>query len=291
MSGWIKLHRRFCDWEWYEEPDTVRLFIHLLLKSNHEKKEWKGIEILPGQLVTGRHKLAEELRLTERRIRTSINRLKSTSEIAIKTTNKYSIISICKWDEYQSGNILKRPAKRPAKRLSKDQQSTTNKNIKNVKNIKNNKILLSQVDESTLDQTDKKYYQVAISFWELIKSNLSELNIKSPAIENANYEGWIKPIRLLMEKDGRTIEEFREIFLFLQKDDFWKEQVRSTAKLRKKNKDEITYFEVLLIKSRNGQQQKEKREFSARTKQSGVSDDYRKSILERLRNPKSAETT
>jgi hypothetical protein len=291
MSGWIKLHRRFLNWEWYDQPDTVRLFIHLLLRANHEKMYWHGMDINPGQMVTGRLKLAEELNMTDRKIRTSLNRLKSTNEIAIKTTNKYSIITICKWDNYQSEKTAERPAERPAERLSNDQQSTTNKNDKNDKKKRNNISLLSKVDESTLDHKTKKYYQVAISFYELIKSNLKELNISNSEIEKAKYKTWIEPIRLLIEKDGRTIEEFREIFQFLQKDDFWKEQIRSTAKLRKKNKEDISYFEVLLTKSRNEQKRKEKRESSEQEKQSGVSDDYRKSILNRLLNPQNSEAT
>lgn len=154
-----------------------------------------------------------------------------------------------------------------------------------VKEKEKEKILLSQVDESTLNPKDKKYFQVAISFWELVKSNLQELNISGSEVEKAKFKTWINPIRLLMENDGRTIEEFREIFRFLQQDEFWKEQIRSTAKLRKKNKEEITYFEVLLTKSRNEQ----KRKRNSESKQSGVSEDYKKSIFERLQYSGSSE--
>lgn len=131
MIGWIKLHRKFLDWEWYNDANTTRLFIHLLLKANSEVAEWHGTTLNPGQLITGRKILANELNLSERQIRTSLSRLKTTSEIAIKTTNKFSIVTICNWESYQSKNKDKRPTKRPAK-------SPVNDHKQEDKNIKNN---------------------------------------------------------------------------------------------------------------------------------------------------------
>lgn len=136
MNGWVKLHRKIVDWEWYDDNKTFKLFIHLLLTANHEDKQWHGILIKRGQKLTGRKKLAKETKLSERKIRTALNSLKMTNEIAIKTTSKYSIITVLKWDEYQIQEE-KRPAKRPAFRPSNDHQTTTNKNDKNDKEIKN----------------------------------------------------------------------------------------------------------------------------------------------------------
>ena len=61
-------------------------------------------------------------------------------------------------------------------------------------------------------------------------------------LEEAKYENWVNPIRLLIETDKRNIDEIREVFTFIKNDDFWKEQIRSTDKLRKKNKDGIPYY-------------------------------------------------
>ena len=33
MSGWIKIHRKITEWEWYDDVNTFRLFMHLILKS------------------------------------------------------------------------------------------------------------------------------------------------------------------------------------------------------------------------------------------------------------------
>lgn len=101
MAGWIKVFRSLLDWEWYKKPNMVHLFIHLLLSANHESKKWQGIEIKRGQLVTGRKSLSKATGISERSIRTCLEMLKTTSELTIKTTNKYSIITICKYDDYQ----------------------------------------------------------------------------------------------------------------------------------------------------------------------------------------------
>ena len=61
MANWIKLHRCFLDWEWYQNGDMVRLFLHLLLKANHADGEWKGMTIKRGQLITGRDELVDNL--------------------------------------------------------------------------------------------------------------------------------------------------------------------------------------------------------------------------------------
>lgn len=102
MESWIKLHRKFESWEWYDDPKTKSVFIHLLLKSNWIDEPWKGILIKRGQCVTGRKKLSIALGISEQSIRTCLDKLKSTNEITIESTNDYSIITICNYDKYQS---------------------------------------------------------------------------------------------------------------------------------------------------------------------------------------------
>lgn len=101
MQGWIKLFYQFKEWEWYGDTNMVRLFIHLLLTANYKQTKWRGMEIPRGSLLTSRSKLAEETGLSEQTIRTCLTRLKSTNEITVKTTNKYTIIKISNYDRYQ----------------------------------------------------------------------------------------------------------------------------------------------------------------------------------------------
>ena len=101
-SGFIKLNRNILSWRWYSDVITFRVFLHLLLKANYKDGEFEIHTIKRGQLVTGRKSLAKELKLSEQSIRTALEHLKSTNEITIKATSKYSIITINSYDKYQS---------------------------------------------------------------------------------------------------------------------------------------------------------------------------------------------
>lgn len=102
MAGYIKLHRKLLKWEWYSDPNTFRVFMHLLLTASYEENSFRGHELKAGQVVCGRKQLAKDLGLSERSVRTALEHLKSTNEITIKTTNRFSIITIEKWAMYQS---------------------------------------------------------------------------------------------------------------------------------------------------------------------------------------------
>ena len=88
-------------WEWYDNINTCRLFVHCLLKANWQPTKWQGVELQPGQFITSLTKLSDETSLTIRQVRDSLNKLILTGELTIKTTNKYRIITINNWEEYQ----------------------------------------------------------------------------------------------------------------------------------------------------------------------------------------------
>ena len=101
MEGWIKLYRKFLNWEWYKDNNVKVVFIHLLLTANHKDKKWKGKIIKRGQKLTSINHLAQETNLTVQQIRTALNKLKSTSEITTNTTSKYTLITVEKYNDYQ----------------------------------------------------------------------------------------------------------------------------------------------------------------------------------------------
>ncbi|WP_204273718.1 conserved phage C-terminal domain-containing protein [Draconibacterium mangrovi] len=102
--GFVKIFRNLTEWEWYHDVNTSRVFIHLLLTANFEETCYRGIVIPKGSVVTGRKALAKELFMSEQEVRTSLNKLKSTNEITIKATSRYSVVTICKWVDYQVFN-------------------------------------------------------------------------------------------------------------------------------------------------------------------------------------------
>lgn len=104
MVGHIKLDRKILNWEWYQDANTSRLFIHLLLIANYKNGRWMGNEVLRGQLITGLKELSQQTGLTIMQVRTCFDKLKLTREITVKVTNKFRVVTICKYDIYQSFN-------------------------------------------------------------------------------------------------------------------------------------------------------------------------------------------
>ena len=100
-NTWVKLYRSLLEWEWYNDSVTKDLFIHCLLKANYQSKVWKGKQIEQGSFVTSSQKLADELGFSRQQIRRGLDNLISTNEITTKTTNKYTLIKVVKWANYQ----------------------------------------------------------------------------------------------------------------------------------------------------------------------------------------------
>lgn len=92
--GFVAFPRGLTDWEWYSEPNTARLFFHLLLTANWQEKQWQGITIKPGQLVTSRASLAKQLKMSEQSVRTALEHLRTTNYITSQTWPKYTVITI-----------------------------------------------------------------------------------------------------------------------------------------------------------------------------------------------------
>ena len=124
--GYISIHRRILNWEWYSDIPVRLTFLHLLVIANWEEKEWKGIKIKRGQVVIGRKKLSEEIGISEQQLRTSLIKLKSSQQITIKPTNKFSVVTIIKYNDYQDKD-KKTTNKKNKKQPTNNQQSTTTK--------------------------------------------------------------------------------------------------------------------------------------------------------------------
>ena len=125
MSGWIKLHRKITDWEWFEDKNTFIVFITLLLMANHKEKKYKGIVIKVGTIVTGRDVLAKQTKLSVQQIRTALSKLKLTNEITIETSSQGTVIQIVNYKKYQ---LLTNEITEEQPMIN--QQLTTNNNVK-----------------------------------------------------------------------------------------------------------------------------------------------------------------
>jgi hypothetical protein len=132
--GFVRYWRKIKDWAWFKLPITKVVFLHLVAEANHSNYNFMGFTINRGQVVVGRKKLAFDLGISEDQVRTAINHLKSTSDITVKTTNKFSIVSIANYEIYQGKLPSKIPIKSPDQSPTNPQQIPTIKECKNEKN-------------------------------------------------------------------------------------------------------------------------------------------------------------
>ena len=131
-NGYIRLYRSLLNWEWYDDPNTFRVFLHLLLTVNYEPKQWRGIVVQRGQRVYSSQKLADELHVSRQVTRTSIKHLISTGEITNLSTPEYSIITVKNYDSYQQlTNELTNDQPTTNQRLTNDQPQCNKANKAN----------------------------------------------------------------------------------------------------------------------------------------------------------------
>jgi len=121
-NGFIVIWRKIMEWEWWDDIPTRNVFLTLLLLANHKPRKWRGQLIETGQCVIGRISLAKKSGMTVQNVRTALKNLQSTSELTIKSTNRFSIISIAKWKEYQSKSTSKSTSQ-----LTSNQPATNHK--------------------------------------------------------------------------------------------------------------------------------------------------------------------
>lgn len=103
--GWIKLHRKLREWEWYSDTNCVRVFLELLLTCEYTDKKWRGIIVKRGQLLTSLKELSSITNLTEKQIRTVLDKLKKTGEIRSTRADQGQLVTLTHYEEYQDERL------------------------------------------------------------------------------------------------------------------------------------------------------------------------------------------
>ncbi len=104
-GGWVKLYRQAFYNGWLRNHRMWAFWSYCLLKASHKPTTvmigYQRVQLEAGQFVFGRKQAASDLDISENVIRTCTARLISTGNITVKTTNKFSIITIVNWGTYQ----------------------------------------------------------------------------------------------------------------------------------------------------------------------------------------------
>ena len=104
--GYVKVWRKSIDSGWLHNPNLWTFWCWCLLKASHKEMDmmvgYQNVHLMPGEFIFGRHAASKELKMSERKIRTNLHYLGISQNVTIKTTNKFSVISIVNWATYQA---------------------------------------------------------------------------------------------------------------------------------------------------------------------------------------------
>lgn len=162
-STFIKLDRNIQEWRWYNNANTFRVFVHLLLNANVKKNGFEGVDIERGQLATSYPSLAAKLKMSINSIRTAFLHLKSTGEITVKKYPKFSVVTIVCYDKYQDNSQSKSRTIHSQATVN-PQSSHTNIRSKEIKNERSSSTppqlfeISSFCSENGLNVNAEKFY-------------------------------------------------------------------------------------------------------------------------------------
>ena len=217
-TGWIKIYRSLLYWEWADVPEMVALWVRLIIRATHEDSQWHGVTISRGQLVTTTAKLAAESGLSPQQVRTCLDRLKASNQINTQTTNKYTIITICKYEAYQETETTEQQTN--GKQTTRKQQ-TNNKQATSISRIKEQEELINkpptplqgdapeQPEKPIVEQPAKPAREKAHAVtrydrvWEEIYTKLTANTFFWTKRENVAVQSIVGRITKMMEEAGR----------------------------------------------------------------------------------------
>ncbi|MGZ1810852.1 DnaD domain-containing protein [Staphylococcus argenteus] len=166
MTGWISIDRSIQNHWLFKEKRTFSKFeawIYLLMEANHSKAKVPiGNQIITverGQRLTSILTLSDLFNWSRFKVKTFLDLLESDGMLEVKTTSKYTLITIVNYDFYQSEqgrnqhqNDIKPTSKQHQSNInptSKQHQTNTNNNDNkdnNEKNVNNEKKKVTAFD-------------------------------------------------------------------------------------------------------------------------------------------------
>ncbi len=171
--GYIKLWRKIEDSFIWKDPEALMIWVILLMKANYKDTEFmfnsKKVILRRGQLITGLNQLSLSTGVTKSKCYRVLKCLESETLIEIQKTNRYSIISIVKYSEYQDNETLNEtPVK--LQRNSSETPVETSKEL-----IRTNKNKDKPINPSLYPYLlDVSFYNAYCNFLEMRKSKKNE---------------------------------------------------------------------------------------------------------------------
>ena len=174
-DGFIVLNRRISSWRWWDMPNAVTLWLHILIGANWTDGYFLGQKIERGQLATSIHRLAEESGLHPNTVRHWLKKFEDEQQITLKSTNRYTLITVINYAKYQDcfTDDVKQNVNQDVKQDVKPpvNQDVHNRTRRTKKQINNSVFTPPTVDEVQAYITEKGYTVDAERFIDYYTAN------------------------------------------------------------------------------------------------------------------------
>ncbi|HCC5614715.1 TPA: DnaD domain-containing protein [Staphylococcus aureus] len=212
MTGWISIDRSIQNHWLFKEKRTFSKFeawIYLLMEANHSKAKVPiGNQIVTverGQRLTSILTLSDLFNWSRFKVKTFLDLLESDGMLEVKTTSKYTLITIVNYDFYQSEQG-RNQHQNDIKPTSKQHQSNINPTSKQHQTNTNN---TDNKDNNEKNVNNEKKKTTAFDFFQdngfgfITSYNLDDLNYYLDSFENDSDE--IVTASLKIAKDRNKV--------------------------------------------------------------------------------------
>lgn len=168
-SGWIKLHRVILDNPVVtKDSDHFFVWCYLLLNATHKPHDTmfgkERITLLPGQLVTGRKRIAKNLGVNEYKVMRILKRLENAQQITQQSKPFGTLITILNWQRYQQiaqpdAQQLHTPCTSTAQPVHTIQECKNGENGENVRSSPLKEERSARARENPIDRINRDGYQ------------------------------------------------------------------------------------------------------------------------------------
>ena len=111
--GFVQLSDDLPNWDWFNDKNTVYVYIRLLLGASWSERDYKGVHLQRGQLIISQREFAEKCDISRQELRTILDRLIATHKITQTSTHKFSLITLVEYDCATQPQTHSAPEKQP----------------------------------------------------------------------------------------------------------------------------------------------------------------------------------
>ncbi|MBD3499043.1 DnaD domain-containing protein [Staphylococcus aureus] len=212
MTGWISIDRSIQNHWLFKEKRTFSKFeawIYLLMEANHSKAKVPiGNQIVTverGQRLTSILTLSDLFNWSRFKVKTFLDLLESDGMLEVKTTSKYTLITIVNYDFYQSEQGRNQHQKRHQTNI----KTTSVKHQPNIKTTSNKQTIMIIKMNNEKNVNNEKKKTTAFDFFQdngfgfITSYNLDDLNYYLDSFENDSDE--IVTASLKIAKDRNKV--------------------------------------------------------------------------------------